>query len=46
MLRILFSPYNAIQIEEILQKRVGVAFNEDVLEGAVIAVQIETSSKF
>ena len=37
MPRILFPPYNAIQIEEILQKRVGVGFNEDVFEGAVIS---------
>jgi len=36
MPRILFPPYNAIQIDKILQKRVAVGFNEDVFEGAVI----------
>ena len=32
----LFPPYNAIQIEEILQKRVGVGFNEGVFEAMVV----------
>jgi cell division control protein 6 len=36
MPRILFSPYNAIQIGEILQKRVGVGFNESVFEDMVV----------
>jgi Cdc6-like AAA superfamily ATPase len=36
MPRILFPPYNAIQIGEILQKRVGVGFNEGVSEDTVV----------
>jgi len=35
MPRILFPPYNAIQIGEILQKRVAVGFNEGVFEDTV-----------
>ena len=34
-LRVLLAPYNAIQIGEILQKRVAVGFNEGVFEDTV-----------